>query len=116
MAPGDLMTTTVTITRSQPVTWDTDRLGRPTRVDTSTVTTRCRLARQTAVTFDPNTAGHQTSLFNLYLPSGSGIRDSDRLTIDGRTYTPVTAPDRPTSPLTGAGYDMITVRLIEDAT
>lgn len=116
MAATDLMPHTATITRSEVSEWDTDRLGRPLRVPTATWTARCRLVRQSAPVVDPNVDGRLAAVYNCYLPPGTGIRDSDRITVGGRTFVPVALPDSPVSPFTGAAYELVSVRLVEDAT
>lgn len=112
MTPVTMMTTPVTITRSERVEWDTDRLGRPTRVDYSTKQTVCRLVRADAPEFDAARDGYVASTYRCYLPSGTGVTDADVLTIGGQTYRPVAAADGPRSPLSGVGYDVVLVRLV----
>lgn len=118
MAPHNLMTSTVTITRRARVSWDTDRLGRPSRVDLPTTATVGRLiaARDGAWRTQPETDGHLVTVWRLMLPAGTVVLDSDRITVDGVGYEPVEQPEAPASPLTGASYVAVTVRRVQDAT
>lgn len=108
-----MMTTAVTIT-SRTATGSADALGRPT-FTTSTRASVCRLVRKSTSTPDPNTDGLLVSTLSVYLPQGTGLKDSDRLTVGSEVYEVLGDPDAPTTP-DGRGFETATVRLVKDAT
>lgn len=116
MDPTRLMSTLVTITSSERVEWDTDALGRPARVDYRSTETVCRLVRQAAPEFDAERDGYVPSTYRCYLPAGTGVTDSDVLTIAGESYRPIAAAEEPRSPVTSTAYDVVLVRRVQEAT
>lgn len=113
MQPSSLMTTPVTISRPGTST-GTDALGRPIPGTATTRTTVCRLVRKQTMTPDPNTDGLLVTITTVYCPSGTGLRDDETLTVAGKDYEVLGAPEVLTTPY-GPGYEAATVRLIEAA-
>ena len=110
MTPRHLMTSVVTVTRATPVGWHVDRLGRPLDVTTDEVKTVGRLVRDSSPEFEPVVDGVPTAVWKLYLPSDVDVQADDALTVDGKALTIIEAPDTKASPLTTAGYTVVTVR------
>lgn len=113
MQPSNLMTQAVTIS-STTVSGSVDILGRQARSAATTRTTVCRLVRKETMTPDPNVEGLLVSTTTVYVPAGTALKDSDTLTVGGKSYQVLGAPEVLTSP-TG-GYERATVRLVEATT
>lgn len=114
MQPSGLMTTPATIA-STTTTASTDILGRQVRSAATTRATVCRLVRKDTAVPDPNTDGLLVSTTTVYLPAGTGLLDSDLITVAGDIYQVLGAPEVLVAPF-GGGYEKATVRLVENAT
>ena len=107
-----------TITRSEVSEWDTDRLGRPLRNCPRPRGRRAAVSSGSRRRWWTQTwTGAWRISTTATTARLSGIRDSDRIAVGGRTlFVPVALPDSPVSPFTGAAYRLVSVRLVEDAT
>jgi len=114
MDPSGLMRTPVTIA-STSATASTDILGRPVRSAATTRTTTCRIVRENTMTPAPNVEGLLVSTTTIFLPHGTGLKDSDTVTIGTKTYQVLGAPEVLVAPSAG-GFEKATIRLVEDAT
>lgn len=105
------MTSTVTITPVGASTGgEVDRLGRPVPALGDPQTTVGRLVRSTSPDYQPVVDGLMVALWRLFLPHGTEVPADAEVEVDGRRLVMIDAPDSPSSPITGAGYVVLSLR------
>lgn len=104
------MTSTVTIMPMISIGSEVDRLGRPVTTPGAAETTVGRLTRDTSPEYQPIVDGVVVATWRLFLPLGTVVPPDAKINVEGRELAVIDAPDSPTSPMTGAGYVVVTVR------